>query len=128
MDIEHIGYQVPDPVAAAKWYVENLGLRIARSFGEPSFAQFLADSSGHVMIEIYNNPAAAMPDYRATDPLVLHLALECQDVEGVRSRLLAAGAAAEGDVVRAPTGDILAMLRDPWGFPIQLARRAVPMI
>ena len=128
VDIEHIGYQVPDPVAAAQWYVENLGLGIARSFGAPAFAQFLADSSGHVMIEIYNNPAAPMPDYRSMSPLVLHLALECQDVEGVRARLLAAGATAEGDVVRAPNGDMLAMLRDPWGFPIQLARRAVPML
>ena len=128
MDIEHIGYQVPDPVAAARWYVEHLGLRVARSFGAPAFAQFLADSSGHVMIEIYNNPAAPMPDYRAMSPLVLHLAMECRDVEGDRARLLAAGAAAEGDVVHAPTGDTLTMLRDPWGFPLQLACRASPMI
>ena len=128
MDIEHIGYQMPDPVAAAKWYVENLGLRIARSFGAPAFTQFLADSSGHVMIEIYNNPAAPMPDYRAMSSLVLHLALECPDVEGVRARLIAAGATAEGDVLHAPSGDLLAMLRDPWGFPVQLARRASPMI
>jgi glyoxylase I family protein len=128
VDIEHIGYQVPDPLAAARWYVENLGLRIARSFGAPAFTQFLADSSGHVMIEIYNNPAAPMPDYRAMSSLVLHLAMECPDVEDVRARLLAAGATAEGDVLHAPSGDILAMLRDPWGFPVQLARRASPMI
>jgi hypothetical protein len=25
-------------------------------------------------------------------------------------------------------GDDLAMLRDPWGFPVQLVRRAKPMI
>jgi glyoxylase I family protein len=128
VDIEHIGYQAPDPVAAARWYVENLGFRVARSFGEPAFAQFLADSSGHVMIEIYNNPAAPMPEYRSMSPLVLHLAMECRDVEGVRTRLLAAGATAEGEVVRAPNGDVLAMLRDPWGFPVQLACRAVPML
>ena len=128
MDIEHIGYQAPDPVGAARWYVENLGFRVARSFGEPAFAQFLADSSGHVMIEIYNNPAAPMPEYRSMSPLVLHLAMECQDVEGVRARLIAAGATAEGEVVQALNGDILAMLRDPWGFPVQLARRAVPML
>jgi catechol 2,3-dioxygenase-like lactoylglutathione lyase family enzyme len=128
VDIEHIGYQMPDPVGAARWYVENLGLRVARNFGEPAFAQFLADSSGHVMIEIYSNPKAPMPDYRSVDPLVLHLAFECRDVEGVRSRLLAAGATAEGDVLCASNGDVLATLRDPWGFPIQLARRARPMI
>ena len=128
MDIEHMGYQVPDPVGAARWYVENLGFRVTRSFGEPAYALFLADSSDHVMIEIYRNPKAPMPDYRSMDSLVLHLALECQDVEGVRARLLAAGATAEGEVVLAPNGDVLAMLRDPWGFPIQLVRRASPMI
>ena len=128
MDIEHIGYQVPDPVAAARWYAENLGLCVARSFGEPAYAHFLADSSGHVMIEIYNNPKAPVPDYRAMDPLILHLAFECDDVAGVRQRLLAAGATAEGDVASAPNGDVLAMLRDPWGFPIQLANRAQPMV
>ena len=123
-----MGYQMPDPVGAARWYVENLGLRVARSFGDPPFAFFLADSSGHVMIEVYSNPKAPMPDYRSVDPLVLHLAFECRDVEGVRSHLLAAGATAEGDVLRPPNGDVLATLRDPWGFPIQLARRASPMI
>jgi catechol 2,3-dioxygenase-like lactoylglutathione lyase family enzyme len=128
MDIEHIGYQVPEPAAAARWYVENLGLRVARSFGEPAFALFLADGSGHVMIEIYRNPKAPVPDYRSMDPLILHLAFECDDVEGVRRHLLDAGAAPEGDVTCAPNGDVLAMLRDPWGFPIQLAKRAKPMI
>ncbi|MBM4019350.1 MAG: VOC family protein [Planctomycetes bacterium] len=128
MDIEHIGYQVPDPAGAARWYVENLGLRVARSFGPPAHAHFLADPSGHVMIEIYNNPLAPVPDYRAMDPLVLHLALECGDVAAVRERLLAAGASAEGGVTTAPNGDVLAMLRDPWGFPVQLAKRAAPMI
>jgi catechol 2,3-dioxygenase-like lactoylglutathione lyase family enzyme len=119
---------VPEPVAAAKWYVDHLGLKVARSFGPPAHAQFLADSSGHVMIEIYNNPKAAVPDYRAMDPLVLHLAFECDDVEAVRDALLAAGAAAEGEITVAPNGDVLAMLRDPWGFPVQLARRAKAMI
>jgi catechol 2,3-dioxygenase-like lactoylglutathione lyase family enzyme len=128
MDIEHIGYQVKDPVAAAAWYVRHLGLRVVRSFGAPAFAQFLADSSGHVMIEIYNNPAAAMPDYRAMSPLVLHLALESSDVEGDRARLLAAGATPEGEITRAPNGDVLAIVRDPWGFPVQLAMRGTPMI
>ena len=29
MRIEHVAYQMPDPPAAAKWYIENLGFRIA---------------------------------------------------------------------------------------------------
>ena len=128
MDIEHIGYQVSDPVAAAKWYVEHLGMRIARSFGPPAHAQFVADSSGHVMIEIYNNPKVKVPDYRAIDPLILHLAFEAADVHADRARLIKAGAEAVGDAETTPTGDLIAMLRDPWGFAIQLVRRAKPMM
>jgi catechol 2,3-dioxygenase-like lactoylglutathione lyase family enzyme len=128
MDIEHIGYQVSDPEAAAKWYVEHLGMRLARSFGPPAHAQFVADSAGHVMIEIYNNPKVKVPDYRAIDPLILHLAFEAADVHAERARLIKAGAAPVGDAETTPTGDLIAMLRDPWGFPVQLVRRAKPML
>jgi hypothetical protein len=27
-----------------------------------------------------------------------------------------------------PSGDVFAMLRDPWGIPLQLVRRKQPMI
>ena len=33
-----------------------------------------------------------------------------------------------GDISVTPAGDQLAMLRDPWGFAIQLAKRNQPMI
>jgi len=128
MDIEHVGYQVSDPEAAAKWYVEHLGMHLARSFGPPANAQFVADSAGHVMIEIYNNPKVKVPDYRAIDPLILHLAFEAADVHAERARLIKAGAAPVGDAETTPTGDLIAMLRDPWGFAIQLVRRAKPMM
>jgi catechol 2,3-dioxygenase-like lactoylglutathione lyase family enzyme len=128
MDIEHIGYQVEDAAAAAKWYVENLGMKVARSFGPPTHCHFLADGSGHVMIEIYNNPAVKVPKYRSMNLLHLHLAFECPDVEATRERLIKAGATADGDIIRAPNGDVIASVRDPWGFPVQLARRGQPMI
>jgi len=41
--------------------------------------------------------------------------------------LLQAGATTEGEVTTTPFGDDLAMLRDPWGFAVQLVKRAVPM-
>ena len=128
MDIEHVGYQVSDPEAAAKWYVEHLGMHLARSFGPPAHAQFVADSAGHVMIEIYNNPKVKVPDYRAIDPLILHLAFEAADVHAERARLIKAGAAPVGDAETGASGDLIAMLRDPWGFPVQLVRRAKPML
>lgn len=128
MDIEHVALQVPDPRAMAAWYVAHLGLRIVRGSEAPVCGRFLADGSGHVMVELYNNPKAAVPNYRQVDPLVLHLAFESGDVPADRERLLRAGATAAGDIERTPDGDDVAMLRDPWGVAIQLARRARPMI
>ena len=43
MKIEHTAYQVADPPAAARWYVEHLGLTIKRSQDASPFGHFLAD-------------------------------------------------------------------------------------
>jgi catechol 2,3-dioxygenase-like lactoylglutathione lyase family enzyme len=128
MKIEHTAYQVADPVALARWYVEHLGLSVKRSQSESPFGQFLADDGDAVMLEFYNNPKAAVPDYRAIDPLVLHIAFWSDDVPATRARLLAAGATPEGDLVVTPAGDTVAMLRDPWGLAIQFVHRAARMI
>src|ERR1043165_5970212 len=109
MKIEHTAYQVEDPAALARWYVDHLGLRVKRAQQESPFGQFLADDGDAVMLEFYRQPLIPVPDYRAMDPMLLHLAFRADDVAGTRARLLAAGATAEGDVVRTPTGDEVAM-------------------
>jgi catechol 2,3-dioxygenase-like lactoylglutathione lyase family enzyme len=58
MKIEHVAFNVADPVAMAQWYEKNLGMRTVRSGGPPVNARFVADASGSVLIEIYNNPKA----------------------------------------------------------------------
>ncbi len=128
MRIEHIGYMVENPVRVAQWYVEHLDFKVKRSMNEPPYAHFLADGSGQVMIEIYNNPEAAVPDYAKMNFLVLHLAFSVADVDGERERLISAGASPEGEAFSTPGGDRIANLRDPWGFAIQLCRRAEPMV
>ena len=112
----------------ARWYVEHLGLTVKRAQQERPFGQFLADDGDAVMLEFYNNPTVAVPDYRAIDPLILHIAFWTDDVEATRARLLAAGASAEGEAVVTPAGDHVAMLRDPWGLAIQFVHRAQPML
>ncbi|MDX1565012.1 MAG: VOC family protein, partial [Phycisphaeraceae bacterium] len=64
MNIEHIAFNVPDPTGLARWYVEQLGFVIKRGMSEPPFAHFLADGSGAVMLEVYHNPDAPIPNYR----------------------------------------------------------------
>lgn len=127
MKIEHFAWQVSAPLAMADWYCENLGFTVKRGSNEPVPVRFLADETGTVMIEIYDNAKVTTPDYAGMDPLLLHLAFVCTDVPGTVERLTAAGAT----VVSGPefiNGDELAMLRDPWGLAIQLCKRAEPMI
>jgi glyoxylase I family protein len=126
--IEHAAYQVENPVAVAEWYVKHLGLRVKRSQRERPWGYFLADDGDGVMIEIYNNPKATVPDYRSLDPLLLHLAFYTDDVAETRARLIEAGATPVGEIATNDVGDKLAMLRDPWGFAIQFVTRTERMI
>ncbi len=127
MKIEHFGYMVEDPAAVAAWYCEHLGFRIARKMDSGPHTHFLVDSAEQMMLEIYNNSKAQVPDYVAMDPLVLHLAFAADDVATERARLLEAGATSASDPVTTSVGDTLAMLRDPWGLAFQLCHRATPM-
>ena len=126
--IEHTAFQVEDPVASANWYVAHLGLRVKRAQAGPPWGQFLADDGDTAMLEFYCNPKIPVPDYRQMDPLTLHIAFVAADVPGERARLIAAGATAAGDVQHTDAGDVMAMLRDPWGLALQLAQRRAAMI
>lgn len=128
MNIEHIAINVPDPVAMADWYARHLGMRIVRNVGGPTSTHFLGDESGRVVIEIYHHTKAAVPDYHAMDPLVLHIAFVAPNIQETRDRLLKAGATLAADVAVTPAGDELCMLRDPWGIAVQLVKRARPLL
>ena len=68
MKIEHTAYQVEDPAAAARWYVDHLGLTVKRSQSVSPFGCFLADDGDAVMLEFYRQPHLPVPDYRSVDP------------------------------------------------------------
>jgi len=127
MQLEHTAYNVPSPAAAAEWYCQNLSMTVPRKFGPPAHGHFLASARGQVMLEFYRNPEAPVPDYQEIDPLVLHLAFSVADVAAVRAHLLSVGATAEGEISTNNDGDTLAMLRDPWGIPLQLVKRVKPV-
>jgi catechol 2,3-dioxygenase-like lactoylglutathione lyase family enzyme len=125
---EHVALNVAEPVEMAQWYVDNLDMKIAREGPPPINMRFIADHAGNMMMELYNNPPDAVPDYASQDPLLLHVAFMAEDVDATRARLIAAGATPVGDVTVTPAGDKLAMLRDPWGLAIQFVDRADPML
>jgi glyoxylase I family protein len=128
MRVEHVAFQVKDPVAVADWYVKNLGFKVARLAGGLASTHFLADEAGRVVFEVYNNPAAPQPDYGSMHPLMLHVAFSVDDMPVVFQRLLAAGATSFSPPETTAAGDQFAMLRDPFGLPLQLVSRRTPLL
>ena len=126
--LEHVALNVADPIKMAKWYVDNLGMKVMREGPAPINCRFLADGAGNMMLELYHNPPDAVPNYAAMDPLLLHVAFMVDDVAAVRQKVVAAGATPVGEITTTPAGDQLAMLRDPWGLAIQFLHRADPML
>ena len=127
MKIEHFAINVSDPVKIAQWYVDHLGMKVVHMFDIEPFTHFLADESGDVMIEIYNNPPDQVPDYKNMDPLICHLAFVSDDPTHDKERLIKAGATLDSEL-NLPDGTHLIMMKDPWGLAIQLCKRAKPML
>lgn len=125
--IEHVALNVSDPRAMAEWYVAHLGMRVVRQVDGPPHTRFLADAAGRTVVEIYENDTARVPDYRAMNPLELHLAFDSGAPDADRAALVAAGATAVSED-RLPDGSRLLMLRDPWGLALQLCARATPLV
>jgi len=111
----------------ARWYCEHLGFSVIRHIPQPAQTHFLADESGTMIIEIYNNPPDQVPDYHSMDPLLLHLAFVSADAEADRLTLEKAGATFATET-RLGDGSHLVMMRDPWGLAIQLCNRATPLL
>jgi glyoxylase I family protein len=127
LNVEHVAWNVSDAAAMAAWYVEHLGMRVVRKLATPPYIHFLADAGGRVVIEIYSNPADAVPDYAAMHPLRFHLAFVAEEPDAARAALVAAGATFVDEQSLAD-GTRLLMLRDPWGLALQLCRRATPLL
>ena len=127
MKIEHTAFNVEEPVLMARWYVEHLGMKILRRTVDAPYAHFLTDDSGTVMIEIYGHRDTPQPDYRQMEPTQLHLAFLSNDIPSDTARLKAAGASVVADLHQMGE-DTFAMLRDPWGLPLQLVQRTTPMV
>lgn len=126
---EHFAINVADPVAMAEWYCLHLGMQVVRRGASPGNMHFLADAAGTVVAEIYNALPDQVPDYAGMHPLLLHLAFDVEDAQIVHDQLVAAGAtSASGGITINDAGDRMAMLRDPWGFCVQLCQRVEPMV
>ena len=126
--LEHVAINVEDPAAMARWYRDNLGMKIVREGPAPANMRFISDAGGNMMLELYNNPTDGVPDYPAMNPLTLHIAFMVDDVKAITRKLIGAGAMVAVEIKTTDAGDELIILRDPWGVPIQFLKRAEPML
>lgn len=120
--LEHPALDVANPVATAAWWCENLGFTMTRQRDDDTHTTFIVDASGRVAIEMYRartQPQA--PDYFSIDPLTLHFGFTSKDVEADIERLTKAGATLV--VHEKAPGFEGAMMRDPFGIPIQFVKR-----
>ena len=115
MVLEHIGLNVAEPEKVMEWWCENLGFLRTHPV-------FIVDSSGSMAIEFYHNDQAEIINFTAVDPSTLHIAFTSDDTDADAARLVAAGATLVGSVHR--EGFDMAMLRDPFGIPVQFVKRA----
>ncbi|WP_373523075.1 VOC family protein [Aquiflexum sp.] len=126
MKFEHFALNVEFPLEMADWYVKHFGLKVVRAMDTSPFMTFLADDSGTILLEIYNNPKGQILDLKNLHPLTVHLAFVSENPEKDKFRLMEQGAALVSDDVL-EDGSHLVMLRDPWGLAIQFCKRAVSM-
>lgn len=127
MIFEHFALNVSNPVEMGNWYVNNLEMKIVRSIEKAPFARFLADKTGRVVVELYSNSSAKIPEYKNAHPLEFHFAFMVEDVLHLKDKLLSAGATLEEEL-KLDDGSHLIMLRDPFGVPLQLCKRGTPMM
>jgi glyoxylase I family protein len=125
---EHIAHNVKDSRAVEKWYVDNYGMIVVRESGGPNYGCFLSDSAKNVMLELYQNDQVPVIDFSNVDFYSLHLASMSGDLAATKDKFVKAGAAVAQDINKTPAGDEILVLRDPWGFPLQFVKRAVPML
>jgi glyoxylase I family protein len=125
---EHIAFNVEDPVAQAKWYVDNMGFKIMYKGNPPGNTRFVADGGENMLIELYNNKEYPVIDFTKLNHLTIHFAFMIDSMELAKEKLLKAGATLVEDITKTPSGDLVLMLRNPWGLPIQFVQRTKPML
>jgi predicted enzyme related to lactoylglutathione lyase len=112
----------------AKWYTDNLGMKIMRSGPPPISATFLADSGMHMMIELFHNSEYPLFESFKTHHMAIHLAFLTPDIGKTQLNLLKAGASIADSLRKTASGDQVLVLRDPWGLAIQFVQRVKPML
>jgi catechol 2,3-dioxygenase-like lactoylglutathione lyase family enzyme len=107
-----------------EWYRDNLGFKILRRAGDDvDGVSFVVDGEGKTVLELGKLPEGPPLDGRSLLPLQLHIAVECEDPNAEAERLISAGAELLGESPRSSYKGEKILIRDPWGYTIQLVNR-----
>ena len=124
MLIEHIGISVERPREMAQWYVQNLGCRLLLTEGDARHeAAFLSDEEQSTVLELTHVPQLSPTSRVLTSTTQLHIAFLSDDPYRQAKKLEGAGAVLVEDHSGVHPGEVLLLLRDPWGNFIQLVKR-----
>ena len=102
-------------------------MKLVKSMEVYPYTRFLADKSGQVVLEIYSNTSERIPEYNKQHPLEFHFAFKVENPVEIKDKLIAAGAKIEEEI-KHDDGTHLIMMRDPFGVPLQLCKRAKPLV
>ncbi len=127
MTFEHFALNVSKPVEMGQWYIDNCEMKLVKSMEEYPYTRFLADKSGQVVLEIYSNTSQRIPEYNKQHPLEFHFALTVSNPIEIKDKLVKAGAKVEEEI-KLDDGSHLIMMRDPFGVPLQLVKRAKALV
>ncbi len=124
VQFEHIRINVADKEATAKWYVENVGLKIVPSNNKEFI--YVTDKDQNFMLELSSIPNLKTK-YFDIHIDAFHLAFEGhKSIKGVAEKMLANGGVQEGILYTNKIGDYVLNVRDPNGFNTQLLHRVKP--
>jgi glyoxylase I family protein len=125
---EHVAINVADPAATAQWYAKNLGMKVMRQGTDAAVTTFIADSGGHMMMELFHNANFPLLEPEKISHMSIHFAFATDSIEEMETKLLAGGATMVEEIKTTKSGDKVLSLRDPWGWTIQFVQRATPML
>ena len=129
LNIEHIGICVAAPISMGEWYRDNLDFKIILCAGDDvEGVSFVVDSGGNTILELGKLPEGPPLDGRSLLPLQLHIAIECESPSAEAERLINAGAELLGESPRNSYKGEKVLIRDPWGYTIQLLNRKEKLI
>lgn len=125
MEIEHIGITVDKPLETANWFAQNLGCRLVSSQSDAQHeVAFMADEAGTTLLELIRVNGVASTCSLLPSTSQLHIAFLSDDPYAKAKALEKAGARLVEDNSGHNPGEILLLLKDPWGNVFQLVKRS----